>query len=332
MEVLYPVQALQDKRAAMNVVNALYPTNSTNLSGGLIEGINQIESMLNKEYLNRVVLLSDGLANAGITSMAQINNISRRASEKGISVTTMGLGANYDENMLTNIAEYGAGNYYFIESPTQIASIFNREFGKLLKTVAKNPRIRLHLEPGVKVKDVHGYNYFEKDGKIEIVPGDLYSGQERNILIKFDAPTDKVGSSRLARASLEFDDVAAKKSVAYSEELGYEVTKKKELVIKNENKDIGARAMSADIASELYRAAGDYEKGKLEDARLRMIESIKKVQKLNISPQRTEGTVEQEKVLLEAMDEMSNNTPEPSSPAGKSIIKKYKAQSREQQK
>ena len=96
------------------MVNSLYPTNSTNLSGGLIKGINQIESVLNKDYLNRVVLLSDGLANAGITNISQINKISRRASENGISITTMGLGANYDENMLTSIAEYGAGNYYFI--------------------------------------------------------------------------------------------------------------------------------------------------------------------------------------------------------------------------
>jgi Ca-activated chloride channel family protein len=180
VELLYPIQILEDKRIARNVVNSLYPTNSTNLSGGLIKGINQIESVLNKDYLNRVVLLSDGLANAGITNISQINKISRRASENGISITTMGLGANYDENMLTNIAEYGAGNYYFIESPTQIASIFNKEFGQLVRTVAKNPRIKLHLEPGVKIKDVSGYKYFEKDGNIEINPGDLFGGQERN--------------------------------------------------------------------------------------------------------------------------------------------------------
>ncbi|NIT13068.1 MAG: VWA domain-containing protein, partial [Candidatus Dadabacteria bacterium] len=127
-----PIQTLEDKRTARNVVNALYPTNSTNLSGGLIEGINQIKSVYDKEYLNRVVLLSDGLANAGITNVHRINDISRKASEKGISITTMGLGASYDENMLTSIAEYGAGNYYFIESPTQIASIFTREFGQIV--------------------------------------------------------------------------------------------------------------------------------------------------------------------------------------------------------
>lgn len=332
VELLFPIQILEDKRVARNVVNSLYPTNSTNLSGGLIKGINQIESVLNKDYLNRVVLLSDGLANAGITNISQINKISRRASENGISITTMGLGANYDETMLTNIAEYGAGNYYFIESPTQIASIFNKEFGQLVRTVAKNPRIKLHLGPGVKIKNVSGYKYFEKDGNIEIYPGDLFSGQERNILIRLDVPTNQVGSNKLAKVSLEFDDIANRKSVTYSEELDYKVTKKKDVVLKNENKEIEARATSVDIASELYRAVGDYEKGKFKDARLGLNYAIEVVHKLNNSPQRTEDSVQQEMVLRGALKDMDNNAPAPSSEAGKSIIKKYKAQSRLQQK
>ncbi len=332
VELLFPIQILEDKRIARNVVNSLYPTNSTNLSGGLIKGINQIESVLNKDYLNRVVLLSDGLANAGITNISQINKISRRASENGISITTMGLGANYDETMLTSIAEYGAGNYYFIESPTQIASIFNKEFGQLVRTVAKNPRIKLHLGPGVKIKNVSGYKYFEKDGNIEIYPGDLFGGQERNILIRLDVPTNQVGSNKLAKVSLEFDDIANRKSVSLSKDLDYKVTKAKALVLKNENKEISARASSVDIASEFYRAARLYEDGKLDEAMAEVTFGILGLEKLNSSPQRSAETVEQEMVLRSALKDMSNNAPAPSSEAGKSIIKKYKAQSRLQQK
>ncbi|NIT13067.1 MAG: hypothetical protein GTN99_02135, partial [Candidatus Dadabacteria bacterium] len=146
------------------------------------------------------------------------------------------------------------------------------------------------------------------------------------------APTDKVGSSRLAKASLKFDDIAAKKPVSLSKDLDYKVTKKMGLVIKNENKEVGARALSMDVASEFYRAAGDYENGKLEDARRRMLKSISNVQKLNSSPHRTSETVEQERALREALDELSNNAPEPSSIEAQGLIKKYKAQSREQQK
>lgn len=332
VELMFPIQTLDNKATARNMINSLYPTNSTNLSGGLIEGINQIKSVYDKEYLNRVVLLSDGLANAGITNINQINNISRAASEKGISLTTMGLGASFDENMLTSIAEYGAGNYYFIESPTQIASIFNREFGQLIKTVAKNPKIRLKLEPGVKVKDVGGYKYFEKDGGIEIVPGDLSSGQERNILIRLDAPTDKVGNNKLARAYLEYDDIVSNEPKSFSEGLDYKVTTKMGLVVKNENKEVGARAASVDVASELYRAAEDYEDGKLDEARQRMTQAITGLEKLNSSPLRTQGTVEQEKALRDAFGDMDANAPAPNTEAGKSLIKKYKTQSREQQK
>ena len=85
------------------------------------------------------------------------------------------------------------------------------------------------------------------------------------------------------------------------------------------------------MASELYRAVGDYEKGKFEDARFGLTYAIKVIEKLNNSPQRTEDSVEQEMVLRGALKDMSNNAPAPSSEAGKSIIKKYKAQSRPQQ-
>ncbi|NIP39755.1 MAG: hypothetical protein GWO07_16000, partial [Candidatus Dadabacteria bacterium] len=107
---------------------------------------------------------------------------------------------------------------------------------------------------------------FEKDGNIEIAPGDLSSGQERNILIKFDAPTSKIGNNKLARAYLEYDDIAAKEPKSISSDLDYKVTKRQALVLKNENKEVGARAASVDVASEFYRAAEDYENGRRDMA------------------------------------------------------------------
>jgi len=332
VEVLLPIQKLKNKDQVQSIINSIYPANSTNLSGGLIKGIEEIESVLNIEYLNRVILLSDGLANAGITSVHEINKIAAKASEIGITVSTMGLGVNYNENMLTSIAEFGSGNYYFIESPAQIASIFKNEFGKMVKTVAKNPKIRLDLSPNVQVKEVHGYNFSKKEGFIEINPGDLYGGQERNILIRLDVPTKDLGRADLVTASLKFEDVISKNLVTLTEKLSYTVTKNRNIVLKNENKEIRARASSVSAAAELYKAAYDYEIGNMSDAVTRVKESLSTIIKINKSSERSHSTIVQEEVLRQALDDMDNKAPAPSTEAGKSIIKKYKAESREQQK
>ena len=147
VELLFPIQFLNEKDRAVSVVDSLYPTESTNLSGGLTEGINQLKTLTalqsRDRYINRVIILSDGLANVGITDIGELSRISSQAAESGIHITTMGLGLHYDENLMINIAEYGAGNYYFIESPTQLASIFEREFGEMLATVARDSKIYL---------------------------------------------------------------------------------------------------------------------------------------------------------------------------------------------
>ena len=333
VELLYPIQFLKDKESATSVVNSLYPTDSTNLSGGLIAGIDQLKTLNRDGYVNRVILLSDGLANVGITDIGELSRIASQAAEIGIHLTTMGLGLNYDENLMTNIAEYGAGNYYFIESPTQLATIFEKEFGQILATVAKDPTIYLTLAPGVQIKNIYGYTHTIKDGKVQIKLGDIFSGQERNITVKLNGPTQNLGKRQLLTASFEFTDIIKNKQpVSLIRELTYEVTQDKSKVAANENKDVAARGVSVDAASEFYRATMYYEQGNRHDALNNIKKALGMIVQLNGSPQKSTATMEQEAELRDAMEEMSAVPSAPESDAGKKLIKEYKAKSREQQK
>jgi len=117
--------------------------------------------------------------------MGYIKHLSRIAgesAESGVHITTMGLGLNYDENLLTNIAEHGAGNYYFIESPTQLACIFEKEFSELSLTVAKDPVLNISLPSNIKLEEIYGYTYTRYGNVVKIKMGDIFSGQERNML------------------------------------------------------------------------------------------------------------------------------------------------------
>ncbi len=337
VELLLPMQFLNDKERAISVVDSLYPTESTNLSGGLIEGIDQFKTLATppkrQGYINRAIVLSDGLANVGITDIGELSLIAGQAAERGIHITTMGLGVHYDENLMTNIAENGAGNYYFIESPTQLTGIFEKEFGHMLATVARDSKITLSLAPGVDLQNVYGYTHAIKDGKVQINLGDLYSGEKRSVLIKLKAPTDKMGKHKLATAYLNFTDIVKNNNdVSLQQHLAYEVTEDKNKVAYNEDKDVTARGTSVDAAYEMYKAATEYERGNRGGALSYIKNALGRISDLNETGQKSDATLKQEEVLRDAMEEMSVGAPAPASEPGKKLIKEFKARAREQQK
>ncbi len=333
VQVLFPMQTLKNKELAISAVNSLYPSNSTNLSGGLIAGINQLESVERSGFINRVILLSDGLANTGITDIAELSRVSSRASEKNIHITTMGLGLDYDENLMMSLAQYGAGNYYFIESPNQLAAIFQREFGQLSRTIAKSLILTITLEPGVSLQDVYGYTYSTtKDGKIRIKLGDIYAGQHRDILIKMRVPSNKLGERGFIKASLNYEDLLNNnKSAGFKRELSYNVTSDDETVRANENKEVSARGVSVDAALYLDRATNEYESGNSEKALSYMKNAYQKINTVNQTPQRNQQTLRQEEELREAIQDMETYSSSPMSDEGKGLIKKQKAKALEYQ-
>jgi Ca-activated chloride channel family protein len=154
----------------------------------MMEGFRQAERNLRKEYVNRVILLSDGLANQGITDQHQLERIARRCRGKSISLTTMGVGLEYNENLMVGLAEAGGGNYYFIESPHSLASIMSRELNSLSSVVAQNASIELTPGKGVRVNDVIGCEHHSDGVKYVIPVGDLYANDHREITVELTVP------------------------------------------------------------------------------------------------------------------------------------------------
>lgn len=189
VEVLREASAVGgDKSAIKRLVERVYPRGSTNLGGGMVQGLREVEHNLTKEYVNRVVLLSDGLANQGITDPYELNKIARQYLAKRISLTTMGVGLDYNENLMVGLAESGGGNYYFIESPNSLASILNKEFDMLSTVVAQNASIEITLGRNVAVRDVIGCDYRMQSDRYVIPVSDLSSNECREFTVELLIP------------------------------------------------------------------------------------------------------------------------------------------------
>src|SRR5262249_38043155 len=104
--------------------------------------------------LNRVLLLSDGLANVGETNADVIATGVKKWSQRGVSSTAMGVGNDYNEDLLEAIARSGDGNYYYIASPRQLPDIFQTELQGLLLTAGTKVSLGIEPQNGVTVTDV----------------------------------------------------------------------------------------------------------------------------------------------------------------------------------
>jgi len=131
---------------------ALYPDGGTNISAGLMNNARLLSFGKDNERLTRIVLMSDGLANDGIQSVQGMRGLVQKIAGGGTTVSSIGLGADYDETMLRAIAEAGNGNYYYVESPSQVTTIFDQEVRGLFQTVAEDLKLNLVGAPGVKAE------------------------------------------------------------------------------------------------------------------------------------------------------------------------------------
>ena len=157
----------------------------TFFSGGMLAGLAEVFSGYQPWAINQVILFSDGQPNIGITSTPELARIAERASESGVSITTIGFGYMHDELLMQTIADASGGNYYYVDSPSDFAGIFQREAGAVLRTAARATDIEVQLPPGLVLDDIMGYDYVVTGpGHVFVRMGSIPHDEERYVIFK----------------------------------------------------------------------------------------------------------------------------------------------------
>ncbi len=168
-------------------IDAIEPRGCTNLSGGWLRGREFVERHRRDGAVNRVILLTDGAANEGITEPAQLLGLARTAAAAGITTTTIGFGADFQEDLLRGMADAGGGNAWYIERPDQAPQVFHEEIAGLLSLSAQNVEVHLRPSAGVTITAVHN-DWPARDGAEGPVfaMGDLYAREPKHLLVEFE--------------------------------------------------------------------------------------------------------------------------------------------------
>jgi Ca-activated chloride channel homolog len=203
-EVMLESGRVEDKESIKRILAGIKSGGYTNLSGGMLKGFGEVERTYKRGYVNRVLLLSDGLANRGISDRSAIAELVRERSRKyGVTVSTFGVGNDFNENLMTDIADYGKGNYYYIKSSEDIPQIFAHELNGVRYLTGQDSKIRIQYPSEyLTVSKVFGYPYEIFGDEIMIDLKDIFAGQNRTILIKFDI---KKKSTEMLKFRTEFE-------------------------------------------------------------------------------------------------------------------------------
>lgn len=271
-------QFVKNKEYLRQSIDKITDRGSTNLSGGMLEGYSQVKTTKKEGYVNRVLLLTDGLANAGITGQEELRRIvEKKYTEEGIALSTFGLGADYNEDLLTMLAESGRANYYFIDSPDKIPALFASELKGLLSVVAQNAIVQIDLPKGLKCEKVYGYPYEISDGKVQVRFNDIYAKDEKAILIKL-THSPSMNEPLAFQCKLRYTDAESIKEMSLQETIMVKPTGSASLYKEGEDKLVQEMLALFESAEEFDKLMADVDGGNYERAKADAAMSMEKLE------------------------------------------------------
>lgn len=208
VEVPITATRFHDRAAVERAIRRIRAGGNTALFAGTAKGASEVAKFKDDNHVNRVILLSDGLANVGPSSPGELQRLGRKLGGQGMSVTTIGLGLGYNEDLMVRLAQASDGNHVFAEQPEELASIFRNEFGELGRIVAQDLVITIRCPEGVRPLRMVGREADIDRNRIVTRINQLAAEQEKYLLLEVEVRGDTGASEReLADVELTYLDM-----------------------------------------------------------------------------------------------------------------------------
>ncbi|MBN2308903.1 MAG: VWA domain-containing protein [Candidatus Hydrogenedentes bacterium] len=215
VEVLVPATRLTERESVYAAIRRLEAAGSTALFGGVSKGAAEVRKFLERERVNRVILLSDGLANRGPSSPEDLAELGTSLGRDGIAVTTIGLGLDYNEDLMTALARESDGNHMFAEEAGDLGRAFQREFGDVLAVVAQDVDVTIECAEGIRPVRVLGRKADIAGQRVRTALNQLYSGQTKYVILEVEVPAGELGAEqRVAQAAVAYMNVVTNRKDA----------------------------------------------------------------------------------------------------------------------
>jgi len=253
------------KREAADAIDKIYDDGGTCTSCGINRGAAELERSPIQGGVERMVLISDGQANEGVWDRDELVELAQATAARGISITTVGVGLDFDEQTMIRLGEVGRGNYYFVQDTANLGEMFAHELSDLGATVATD--VHLVIEPhAADVEWAYGYPMTRMGTTIQIPIADLRAGEVRKVVLH-----GRIAGPDVARFELTWRAPADRTAHSTATSLTTELTRDPSVVASTRNADAMAAVEEARTARVLEDATKAYEQYGADSAK-RLIE------------------------------------------------------------
>lgn len=204
VDVLMPPQRVTNKGPIKDGIQRLMPGNTTNLYDGLSLGLQQVVGVNDPGRSTRLVVLTDGDPTAGIKDFSALVAHAGEIKNRGITVTFLGFGPDYNEELLASMAKRAGGNYYYIPQPQMIPEVFRVELDKMMTAAAGNIRLSVKAARWVSMRSPVPTG----NNEVEIQLADLERGASIQQVFDFDFANHPLGWYRVASGKITYDDLS----------------------------------------------------------------------------------------------------------------------------
>ena len=203
-------QQVVDQEDLKKKIDRIRDGGGTAISGGMGQGLAELDKALSPDRVSRMLLLTDGQT---FGDEKQCLKLGKKAGESGVVVNALGLGDDWNEDLLDEIAEASGGVADFIDSPDSIVSFFEQAVKSMQDTVVQNAQLILRLASGVTPRQVWqvlpmisnlGYRPLS-DRDVQVTLGELEKGQPRSLLVELLISPRPAGTYRVAQAEISYD-------------------------------------------------------------------------------------------------------------------------------
>ena len=293
-EVAPPTTVGPNTRAAlMRRVSLLQTGGGTNMYDALTVGVARIAEAPASHTVRRVVLISDGHANVGLSDPRSLGDVAARGTEHGAQVTAIGVGLGYDENTLGAIAVRSSGRLYHLAQPHQMAHILEQEMNLLARTVATDAYIEIVPAPGVVIIEGVSLGSTLQNGRLRVPLGSLYAGQQRDVLFRARVDTARMGRRALASARLVYRAPSGRRAEhRQSADLRYRVTRDRQAARRSVVPRINAMVATHEAAQAQVRAAEMLNRGDQRGAVAELDTAARRLQSAADAAPRSESSRE----------------------------------------
>ena len=274
ISVLVPATKISNKNEIFQAIDRIEAGGKTALFAGVSKAADELRKFLDKERVNRIILLSDGLAHVGPSSPGELGELGKSLIKERISVSTIGLGLDYNEDLMVKLAQRSDGNHYFVDQAEELAGIFNEEFGDVLSVVAQEVTVKIKCKPGIRPIRMLGREADIAGQLVVTSLNQIYSQQEKYILLEIEVPaTEKDQSREVATVVVAYDNMATRTRDRLKSSVSARFTDREEDVATHVNRDVMIGCVAQIAVDNNAKATVLRDEGQIDAARRLLIQN-----------------------------------------------------------